>query len=405
MATFLVNEKMKRKTCVTQHRVCSVPRILDGLFFQRLTRGRCIKRTCTKNSAIFDSSSVLLFAFLKAESVLYFLYACVCVCVLLELISDFLYAIRVWAWKPPREKVSKTKRQKVRKKNKTCIFSIHFPCPPPSPLYLFTLGILYFFFVWNVAPSQVHRCVHMWGLYAYKTSIVLAFALFPRSGHSTLFLHYPPTTSPVKGDFFCFVSRVLFVFPPPKKNMNNLRCIWIAIFPPPNVLFLRRLFPSLKMWKTNERTCSNDDTSTEYIITWTQYNPWGFCICMAVRFFFLSTLYLANKIEVTLHVNLFFWNHTHAQKKGAHDCNRIEEKNAGKYWNDEKKEQKQKSLSDDMFIGLFFFSRLNRPRNISLFLLFYFFSRTANGFFFVGLFLGSNWQEALQLCWRISPPL
>lgn len=120
--------------------------------------------------------------------------------------------------------------------------------------------------------------------------------------------------------------------------------------------------------------------------------------------FFLSTLYLANKIEVTLHVNLFFWNHTHTQKKGAHDCNRIEEKNAGKYWNDEKKEQKQKSLSDDMFIGLFCFSFESSKKHFAIpFILF--FSRTANGFFFVGLFLGSNWQEALQLCWRISPPL
>lgn len=217
MATFLVNEKMKRKTCVTQHRVCSVPRILDGLFFQRLTRGRCIKRTCTKNGAIFDSSSVLLFAFLKAESVLYFLYACVCVCVLLELISDFLYAIRVWAWKPPREKVSKTKRQKVRKKNKTCIFSIHFPCPPPSPLYLFTLGIFIFLCVEcrSVPGTQVCtyvRSIRIQNKYCFGICIISTFGPF----HSvfTLSSHYITC----ERWFFLFCFESTFRISPPQKK-------------------------------------------------------------------------------------------------------------------------------------------------------------------------------------------
>lgn len=122
-------------------------------------------------------------------------------------------------------------------------------------------------------------------------------------------------------------------------------------------------------------------------------------------FFFLSTLYLANKIEVTLHVNLFFWNHTHAQKKGAHDCNRIEEKKRWEileWW--EKRTKTKESIRWYVYWPFFFFSFESSKKHFAIpFILF--FSRTANGFFFVGLFLGSNWQEALQLCWRISPPL
>lgn len=121
--------------------------------------------------------------------------------------------------------------------------------------------------------------------------------------------------------------------------------------------------------------------------------------------FFLSTLYLANKIEVTLHVNLFFWNHTHAQKKGAHDCNRIEEKKRWEileWW--EKRTKTKESIRWYVYWPFFFFSFESSKKHFAIpFILF--FSRTANGFFFVGLFLGSNWQEALQLCWRISPPL